>query len=929
MVQHDGLAAGLAHLEAAASQIPHHYGLRRLWVEWGRDRDPTAAEPVVRALLGLAPSDAWARRELVVILDKAGRHDEAHREAEEAARIEPRNSYSHSILGHACQSLGRRPESRSHFVRAIELSVDNDDALRALLDLARTDEERKRDLGFIEQQLLRQVVTGDGLLAFMELARPILDPETLLQSLRLAHAERPDLWHAWSALGSQLAHLGHLDEATEVARQATDRFPHLPRIWLDLAQAHRLRNAPQEEIAAARRAVEINPAWSVSALALADALERAGSMADAHAVYERALMHLADDAQVHAMHAHLLWRQRKPSEALDAVERALRLAPGYGWAWNVLNEWAIACGQPMRPFEFAHLLARESPGDRHIWLALTRLTDGPETLAERLAAVDKALALDAHWVDAWDMKAVLLVEAERFDEAAAACEVGMPLCPVDAHILQGRRAWIESQRCQLPEAIERMRTILAENASYAWGWSQLARWLVEQDELAEATLALKHLRRLRPHDPWVYRQLGELHLRQEDRQGTREAFAMALRLSPADVAAAHHIFDLQVQSGDLVEAENTLRIMQMHQPGAQTLAAEIQLRLREKDVPAAIKLLQSLSVSTDPAPWPLNAAAEAFRHAGRSRQALRTLRRTLRNEESCNPQTGAAAIRLLLDGGRATAATWLFLKICRPEIQRRAAAPLVKALAQRRCRCLLWCLLWRCREALANDDDAWAQVGYALVSIGSMKKAAQWLDDWQTRANVQPWVLFDLCLALRKLGRCDEANEIAEHVVRTWAHREGAADMRLFLAVEAALAGTLQVAAEHLRLVVVRDQVAYDQEMLALAKELLDFQMAKPEDRPRQFKALRIRLDKRFSPWQILTKRGDVRNTFRRAGRVFVSEGGGWPARLWVCWKLNWQWLVLPFAPLLLLLLLQPASWVVFLMWYAATGRTRINTPAN
>jgi hypothetical protein len=145
--------------------------------------------------------------------------------------------------------------------------------------------------------------------------------------------------------------------------------------------------------------------------------------------------------------------------------------------------------------------------------------------------------------------------------------------------------------------------------------------------------------------------------------------------------------------------------------------------------------------------------------------------------------------------------------------------------------------------------------------------------------------------------------------------------MRLFLAVEAAIAGSLQVAAEHLRLVVVRVKVAYDQELLALARELLDFQATPPDERTRQFKALRLRLDKRFSPWEVLTKRGDVRNTFTRAGKVFVREGGGWPARLWVCWKLNWQWFVLPFTPLLLGVLVQPASWIGVLILYAVTRK--------
>ncbi len=46
---------------------------------------------------------------------------------------------------------------------------------------------------------------------------------------------RPDLWHAWAALVSQLGHMQKLDEALILAKQAAARFAHLPRVRLLLA----------------------------------------------------------------------------------------------------------------------------------------------------------------------------------------------------------------------------------------------------------------------------------------------------------------------------------------------------------------------------------------------------------------------------------------------------------------------------------------------------------------------------------------------------------------------------------------------------------------------------------------------------------------------------------------------------------------------
>jgi hypothetical protein len=92
--------------------------------------------------------------------------------------------------------------------------------------------------GLRGQELERQVIYGDGLLAFREHAQHTLEPEDLLAALRRALEARPDLWHAWSAVTRQLLdmsrHSGEglelwqaawSEEALELARQATARFP--------------------------------------------------------------------------------------------------------------------------------------------------------------------------------------------------------------------------------------------------------------------------------------------------------------------------------------------------------------------------------------------------------------------------------------------------------------------------------------------------------------------------------------------------------------------------------------------------------------------------------------------------------------------------------------------------------------------------------
>src|SRR5205814_8865109 len=125
-------------------------------------------------------------------------------------------------------------------------------------------------------ELIRQTVFGDGVLAFRNVARGILQPEELLASLRQALTARPDLWHAWSAVILQLVDRQHLDEAEKLEREATERFPLLPRLWLDRAFVHQARlNAP-DEAACLPQAPQINPAYGTASQQPADLHARAG-----------------------------------------------------------------------------------------------------------------------------------------------------------------------------------------------------------------------------------------------------------------------------------------------------------------------------------------------------------------------------------------------------------------------------------------------------------------------------------------------------------------------------------------------------------------------------------------------------------------------------------------------------------------------------
>lgn len=878
-----GPAAVRQHLHQACERFPQNHGLRRMLVEWTRDAAPDTAIGAVRELLQLEPSDAWALRELAMALMRAGRGDEALQASNEAAQIEPLNSYSYSARGHIQHRRQDLAAARADFRRAIELSADNTDAIGLLLELARTDTERKEILAFVEGELIRQVVAGDGLLSYLESARLILAPDALLASLRLAHHERPDLWHVWSTLVSQLGFTGQLDDALLLARQATERFPHLPRLWFDLADVHQWRNEPSEELTAAERAFEINPGWIRSAIRLAHTYERQGRMSEASHVYERALIHSPLDPALHAHQASLLWRRKQVQEAFIALEKALRIVPGYDWAWELMSTWAEESGQAGRTASFARKLAEERPGEPRVWIMLARVMRNDPPTA-RLAAIERALQLEQRSTEIWDAKAEFLAYAERFDEAIQACTEGLAACTTDLFVLQGRHAWVEAQRKNLPAAISLMRAALAENASYLWGWNQLAIWLADSQP-EEAIKAVENITRLRPQDPWGHNRLGFLKLKRQDKVGARKAFATAMELAPTDQAAAENVFDLQLEADDLDGAQDTLRRMQTHLPGARTTTAEILFLLRRGEYQAALKLFETLCVSPDPDAWPVRGAADALRCAGYQDKVLRIIRRAFKKREA-NPQIAATAIELMMLNRQCFDSVWFFFELKPGPAQQRAAGPLIQGLTNCQSKLFFRWVLWRRREVLFQDDVTWARVGYAWLQLEKHRRAAEWLGDWPRRPNVPMHVLFNQCLALRQLGSYAEAHHVATHALQHWSHRDGVTDLHLFLAVEEALLGATDVAQAHIDKTSVRADAAYDQQMLALAKALVAIQRASAAEQKQVFKTVRRDLASRFAGNALTHGGKDVRHTFRRAGNVIGPRVGG-IAGWWFWWKLN------------------------------------------
>ncbi|HYD42599.1 MAG TPA: tetratricopeptide repeat protein [Anaeromyxobacter sp.] len=773
----------LEELRRRLARCPDHEGLGRTLLVWMRDEPPAAAEPELRRFLGVHPDNAWGWRELAGVLSRQGRTDEALDALRTAEELEPGVAPLYNVRAVVLQDAGRIEEAKAELLRAIACDADDGWPLRRLVELSAGAEERRTHLRAALAELRRQVTLGDGLLHLQAEARGVLPPEELVAALRAASAERPELWQTWVALARQLAHAGALDEAREVLAQAAERFPSLPRLAVEQAEVARLRGDAGARREALERAVFLSPGWTEAVSELAALLQDAGEYEAELAMLDRALRNAPAESLLHGWRADALRRSGRTAEALDELEHALHLDPGYQWGWETLRE-LCADGDPARPGRIAEAIARERPDDVQALLLLARSRSAP---ADRLAPLERALRLRPRHLGAAELRVDALVELRRFDEALAAAAPpafgGVPPPP-----LQLRAVRVHDARGDRARALRELRVLAQREPDFVDALQLLAEWEEEAGDAQAALAAARALVQVTPGRAVSHGYLGHHLLRGGARAEGKAALRTAVELDPSYTWAQHRLLALELEDRDVEAVERLVPILERSQgAGAAHLArVELAARLGKKDEALASLGLLARSGTG----WDGRRVAEAFDGAGWGDELAGALLPALADPAAQGGAgelwvqrvvagarwgEGNGTLDALLDGPHTPAV----IAAVGQWVQELGGAGRAGEVAR-----------WKARRAAAlrSDDWLWGCFGYALVSVARYAEAVAWLGDWRARARVAPWMLVNLAQALRDLGRSAEAGSVSRAALELPADH-GTPLHRILLASDAALAG--------------------------------------------------------------------------------------------------------------------------------------------
>ncbi len=762
-----GREAALNHLRGACARFEHHYPMHQLLMAWLGGENVAEHEAMVRRLLEARPADAWLLRELALVLIRQGRALEALGPAEEALRLDPNNTSSQAVAGRVYAFAAMPEKAKTAFEEAIRLSVDNDAAMSALLELCVTITERREALAFICAELVKQVTFGEGLVAFRILANQTLEGEETLRTLTEALEHRPDLWHAWAAKSRQLAEMGRLEEAKQIAQQAVERFPLLPKLWLDLARLQGLVSEWDEQETSLRQALQIAPGWGAAVRQLAESRTRRGDFADAKKLLEGAIAWSPMDAINYAFLGESLWKLGEKDSAIEQMKTALRLSPGYDWGWSTLRQWGAELERKGIAGELAREMTIRRAGEAQSWYTLARMLDEEGAMEERLAAMEKAIQIEPLSVDFHDYRAYLLARAGKLEEAEKACrpEVFEEMPPR----LKGRAAWIDAVRGDVPAAIEKMNQVVNEDPRSSWGWTLLAEWTRDLARDAEYLRAAEAMTALAPLESTSWGYLAEARERMKDNPGALEAYRRAFDLDPANTFAAFGLFDLQLEARNFDEAACIIEEAAKHERGPYLEARRVQLGCRMRDSGRAGAAVARLC-ATDALPrGPLWAACDEMDKVGWKREAQGLLwdalaaggHRIAVARKWTQYHADARAWGMIEDGiaylrSIAPEAGQMMVENCRE-----VALAYIELLGVHLEKTRLDRYVRMNRQWLEADVKCWGTVGAGLLDCYAHRQMLEWMQGWRSREGVGQWMISNVVESHFALGGFAEARNIA------------------------------------------------------------------------------------------------------------------------------------------------------------------------
>ncbi|WP_433124847.1 tetratricopeptide repeat protein [Micromonospora sp. CA-240977] len=464
-------------------------------------------------------------------LSALGRVEEAQRLAEAALARKPEEPRRWVGLAHVLDESYRFEESLASFEQALTIDPFDADALEW-----RTTELRNlRRWADAERSALEAVTRAPRLPQMQVELGCVYEDQHDFERARAAFGKALDIdpGHEWalSSHVSLLRRLHRLDEAEEAARQAIERRPDSPDLYRHLAYVHDDRHDHESALAAADRALAIDPGDGLALAWRIRKLRHRRCFDEAEAAIRQATEKRPDLAQPYVELGYLHDDRYDHERALEAFEQALTIDPHHEWALA----WRITELRQLRRFDDAEQAARQAvearPDSPQLHLELGYLHDDRHDHRRALEAFEQALTIDPHHESALAWRITELRQLRRLDDAEEAAREAIENRP-DSPNLRLQLAYVHDDKHDYEQALTAVEQALTLDPHHEWALVWRITELRQLRRFDDAEQSARQAIEARPNSPQLHLELGHLHDDRHDHKRALDAFEQALTIDP-------------------------------------------------------------------------------------------------------------------------------------------------------------------------------------------------------------------------------------------------------------------------------------------------------------------------------------------------------------------------------------------------------------
>jgi tetratricopeptide (TPR) repeat protein len=495
----------------------YYYSLAK-WLEDGGDIDRALTE--MRNALKFNESSVWVRLDLAELLDKTGNSRDAMAEAQEAARLDPKDPEPHWVLANLYfkyqgRDRANAKDSMKKAVRELESMRDDDPS----------DERSYFALGQ----------------AYLELG----EPEKAIQAYEKYQSLVPNVDAGYSSIAEYYEKAGNHEKAIEYLNKAIKSQPDSSKSLMMLANLLLKLDRGKEAVPLLRRIMELsgdNPAVKKQ---LATSVLEAGDFGEAVRLLEELKKSSAVDSEVRILLGRALMGQREYSRAIEVLKEAVDEVPGDQEARFYLGTAYEQSGNPAEAAKvFSELLSENNTegGQANRPVFQQHLAAAYQDLGEHAKAIEiyeKLLKEDSS-----PRLVFLLINAYRLnhqlDKAVAMGRQQFEKTPGETNIgLVYARALADSGNTK--EGAEILKKLLQADPSNVDIYVNLSQVYLQGKEYSEAEKILERAEAKKLDSERVKFQLGTIYEKQKDFDKAESVFKEVLKDNPKNAIVLNYI----------------------------------------------------------------------------------------------------------------------------------------------------------------------------------------------------------------------------------------------------------------------------------------------------------------------------------------------------------------------------------------------------